>query len=317
MKPQERDLIVLVGGPERVRKAVGGLLFVPPLRVQAVVTPPDPLTTRTEPLLYLVGQCEALARPGALLAWLDRLAEVEGAPAALLLPRTGQSWCGATAHPQFCGLLPSDPDLAVEDMERVLHSARRVSSRRWGRRVTRSGRFHFSLPTSEAADTERVWLLVETVLTGLLGPLPELARVGMAFSEVLTNSVEHGNLELGSGLKDEPPDGMLRFFEERARRLRDPRYRRRRVQVQVALRGSQLKIRVRNEGASFDFAAMQTPDRPGLGSSPYGLGLAMIRSLVDGIGVSEEGRCLTLTHRLRRADSADGVESRPRRRPAA
>ena len=317
MKPQERDLIVLVGGPERLRKAVESLLFVPPLRVQALAAPPDPRKTRSEPLLYLVGQSDALTRPGALLTWLDRLAEVDGAPAALVLPRTGQSWSAATAHPQFCGLVPCEPDLEVEDLERVLHAARRISVRRWGRRATRRGRFRFSLPTSEAADTERVWLLVESVLIAVVGPRPELARVGMAFSEVLTNSVEHGNLELGSALKDEAPDGMLRFFEERALRLRDPRYRRRRIQVQVAIRGSRLRIRVRNEGASFDFAAMQSPERSEPGNSPYGLGLAMIRSLVDGIGVSEEGRCLTLTHRIRPTDAEGEAETATRRNRAA
>jgi anti-sigma regulatory factor (Ser/Thr protein kinase) len=317
VKPQERDLIILIGGPERVRKAVEALLFVPPLRVQAVTTPPDPARTRSEPLLYVIGQCEALGRPGALLSWLDRLAGVDGAPAALMLPRLGQNWCAATAHPQFCGLLPCDPDLEIEDMERVLHAARRVSVRRWGQRVSRQGRFHFSLPTSEAADVERVWLLVETVLSGLLGPHPELPRVGMAFSEALTNAVEHGNLELGSGLKDEEPDGMLRFFEERAQRLLDPRYRRRRVQVSVALRGRRLRIRVRNEGASFDFASLHPRETRPAGASPYGLGLAMIKSLVDSVGISEEGRCLTLTHHLHRSLPAEEQDGEERDRAAA
>ena len=114
MKPQERDLIVLVGGPERARRSLERLLFAPPLRVRPLAGPPDPAGPEPEPLLYLLGQSESLRDGDAITAWLDRLADAEGAPVALLVPPPGLEWSAATAPPPFCGCLlytsPTPPD---------------------------------------------------------------------------------------------------------------------------------------------------------------------------------------------------------------
>lgn len=321
MKRQEPDRVILVGVPDQVRRSFGGLLFVPPLRLHSVEEPPDPEATASEPLFYLLGRVPRLEEPGALEAWLDRLAAAGSAPVALLLPRSGHSWCAAALHPQFCGLLPCETELEMEALERVLRSARRLHAQRRVQAEHRRGRFGWSLLTAEAADIERVWLLVESVLQGLTGPSAELARVGMAFSEALANAVEHGNLELGSSLKDGGPEGMARFFEERARRLQDPQFRSRRVHLDVWLRGTRLRIRLRNEGARFDPAEIPISAREFEAASPYGLGLAMMRSLVDAVSLSRDGRTLTLRHRLRSGlpdrRGLEAKEDRERERPAA
>jgi len=297
MRPQELDLVLLIGGPERARRTIENLLFAPPLRVRSLPGPPEIGGPASEPLLYLLGQSETLGTARAITGWLDRLADAEAAPVALLTPRPGEEWAAATAHPQFCGLLPCDPEVQVEQMERILSEARRIYARRWGRRAIRRGQLAWSFPTSEAADIERTWLLIESVLTGLVGTSPALARLGMAFGEALTNAVEHGNLELDSAVKELQPDGMLRFFEERRRRLQDPALSRRRIHVAVSLRGPRLRVRLRHEGLGCDPEQMR-PSSPVRAAAPHGLGMLMIRSLVDRAAISSDGRTVILEQRI-------------------
>jgi anti-sigma regulatory factor (Ser/Thr protein kinase) len=120
----------------------------------------------------------------------------------------------------------------------------------------------------------------------------------MAFTEALTNAVEHGNLELASSIKDES-DGMRRFYTERRRRLADPHYAARRVRVELQIREEYLQIRLRNQGPGFrpaDTARDPFDLRPR--PRPYGLGLRMIEGLVDEVEIAPDGRGITLRSNL-------------------
>ncbi len=318
MTSGNHDQIVLVGGPAGARRALEALGYVPPLRIRQVTTPPVPGKDHPEPLVYILGPTDGLATAEAINAWLDRLADGGGAPVALLVPRSGFAWCAAGSHPQCCGFLPLESEVRAEDAERILQAARRHWHRRGGPAAVRRARLRWNLSTPEAADSERIWLLVESVLTGLVGPSPDLPRVGMAFSEALTNAVEHGNLDLGSTLKDGQPGGMLRFFEERARRLALPFYARRRIHLAVSIRGARVRIRLRNDGIGFDPSELagSSPD-PRSVEAPCGLGLTMIESLVDHAAISPDGRSITLSHRLRRRAAAHSTATPSVRRRAA
>jgi anti-sigma regulatory factor (Ser/Thr protein kinase) len=195
-------------------------------------------------------------------------------------------------------LLTAQPALDVTEMERVVTAARRTQVRRWRRGHTPAGRLAWNFSTAEAAEGERIWLLLASVLADLRGLDEELPRLGMAFNEALTNAVEHGNLELTSSLKDED-DSMSRFCAERGRRLANPRYAARRVRVELQIREEYLQIRLRNQGPGFrpSIAARAHLDRP-LRPHPYGLGLRMIEGLVDEVEIAPDGRGITLRSNL-------------------
>jgi anti-sigma regulatory factor (Ser/Thr protein kinase) len=301
MKTLAADLLTLVGASGSAKKALDELGFIPPLRVLQLRRPPDPDLVVEEPLVYLIGQCEEFLGPGALIEWMDRLREADGPPVALLLPRDGYDWCTATTHPQFCGLLPTQPQIPIQAMERILHEARQNLARRWGQGAVRRARLAWSFTTREAADPEQAWLLLESVLDGVVGASTDLSCLGMAFAEALTNAVEHGNLELKSTLKDGADDGLIQFFEERERRLADPHFGQRRIQVSVDLRGSQVRVRIHNQGRGFNPAELDSPSFQANPSARHGLGLTMIESLVDRVVIAPDGRTATIFHRITRA----------------
>jgi anti-sigma regulatory factor (Ser/Thr protein kinase) len=289
------DTLVVVGDAGAAWTTLEALRFVPPLRVEHVARPtwPDPRDGET-PLLYLLGRCSALPDTPAIAGWFDRLAVTDSPPAALVLPRTESGWCALAAHPQCCGLLTAQPALDVTEVERVLTAARRAQVRRWRRGRAPTGRLAWSFSTADADDGERIWLLLASVLADLRGLDEELPRLGMAFTEALTNAIEHGNLELASSLKDED-DSMNRFYAERRRRLADPRYAARRVRVELQIRPDYLQIRLRNQGPGFRpaDAARARFDLPHR-LHPYGLGLRMIEGLVDEVEIAPDGRGITL-----------------------
>ncbi len=323
MKTQSRDSLVLVDLSSRVRQALEGLSFIPRLSVRHVERVPDPDSSAAEPLVYLIGEVDAFREPNALIGWMDKVHEAGGAPVALLLPREDREWYAATTHPQFCGLLPTRPEIPADAMERVLQGARQNLARRGGRQALQRASLRWNFSTREAADPEQAWLLLESSLSTLVGQSSDLSCLGMAFSEALTNAVEHGNLELESTLKDRADDGLLRFFEERDERLADPAYSRRRIRVRADLEGTSIRVRIQNQGQGFD---LDTTKCPVLGGSDvslsHGLGLTMIQSLVDEVEVSADGRSITLIHhvprgRMRSEGDLPRLMGRVRRRSAA
>lgn len=293
------DALVVIGDAGATGAILNALHFVPPLRIEQATRParPDP-DSGTTTLLFLLGDCAALPDTPAIAGWLDRLVTTNGPPAALLLPRGEPGWCSLAAHPHCCGLLTTRPVLDVTEVERIVTAARRAHARRWRRGRAPTGRMAWNFSTSEAADVERVWLLLASVLADLRGLDEELPRLGMAFTEALTNAVEHGNLELPSSLKDED-DAMAGFFAERARRLTDPRLGARRVRVELQIHPQYLRIRLRNQGPGFgprDTARTRLDLRAR--EHPYGLGLRMIEGLVDDVEIAPDGRGITLTSML-------------------
>jgi anti-sigma regulatory factor (Ser/Thr protein kinase) len=290
------DLLLLIDSSDAARQAIDRLTFVPPLRLMRLPAPLDPEKPAEEPLLYLVGASASLQTETDILAWLDRLRSHDGAPVAFLVPQEGIAWHVAATHPQACGLLPARGEISPEALERVLLRARQWRARCWGRRALCRARMAWSFTSEEAADSERVWLLLESSLSAWSGAAADLSCLGIAFAEALTNAVDHGNLELSSALKAGAPEGLLRYFEERERRLRDPRFRDRRIEVQAELRGRRLRLRIRNRGPGFDRTDVTGPVLSG--SFPHGLGLRMIENLVDQVTVSADGRRITLVQRV-------------------
>ncbi|MGV6826786.1 MAG: ATP-binding response regulator [bacterium] len=84
-----------------------------------------------------------------------------------------------------------------------------------------------------------------------LFPHPELAIIGL--SELLTNAVEHGNLEIGyeekSRLLEE--DGLI---EEIDRRLEEPEFADRFVEVEFKRSDTKISVHITDQGPGFDWS---------------------------------------------------------------
>ncbi|MBK8010010.1 MAG: response regulator [Deltaproteobacteria bacterium] len=111
----------------------------------------------------------------------------------------------------------------------------------------------------------------------LAGAFPDPDRVALGLLELLLNAVEHGNLEIGYQEKTRLThrDDLDR---EIARRLEDPRFGARRVDVELDRSASDVTVVIRDEGPGFDPAPYVDLD-PLRAFDAHGRGIMMARAL--------------------------------------
>lgn len=105
-------------------------------------------------------------------------------------------------------------------------------------------------------------------------PNPDMASVGIW--ELLSNAIEHGNLEIDFALKST----LLmqgRHHAEIERRLHLPQYRDRVVKVAFQQNKRSIRLRIVDQGPGFDFEAALNAVRPAL--APNGRGLMLARTM--------------------------------------
>lgn len=123
-------------------------------------------------------------------------------------------------------------------------------------------------------------------------------KIVLAFQEAITNSLEHGNLELKSEWKDEfNEDGIDNYSLRKKARLADPVYGKRTVQLQIEYNPAMLRIIIRDQGPGF---SVQQPVLTDVDTSIrcYGRGLAIIGSAMDAVEYREGGRLIEMHRRL-------------------
>lgn len=120
-----------------------------------------------------------------------------------------------------------------------------------------------------------------------------LLELSLAIREVLTNAVEHGNLELtyeekSRALESGSLDQVLR---ERAAR---PELGKRRITITAHRRDRQVTITVTDEGRGFDWRALPDPADTSNLLSAHGRGVLLARLSVDSLSYSPQGNQVTL-----------------------
>ncbi|HEX6986378.1 MAG TPA: ATP-binding protein, partial [Planctomycetaceae bacterium] len=132
-------------------------------------------------------------------------------------------------------------------------------------------------------------------------------RVAIAFEEALLNAVYHGNLEVGSELREEDPNA---YYELARTRCELSPYRDRRVTVDVTVTPDDVRLTVADEGPGFDPASLPDPTDPENIARASGRGLLLIRTFMDEVEHSRDGTAITMLKRF----APRGTESE--RRPA-
>lgn len=127
-------------------------------------------------------------------------------------------------------------------------------------------------------------------------------QLKLAFQEALANALEHGNLELSSGWREEvSEDGTDRFSREKASRMAQSKYCERRVDVKSNYDTKELKISIKDEGPGFsppDLKKLQPP-QPGTELNSFGRGLPILAAVLDDIYFNVSGNEITLVKKLR------------------
>jgi anti-sigma regulatory factor (Ser/Thr protein kinase) len=124
---------------------------------------------------------------------------------------------------------------------------------------------------------------------GALDGLDDVA-VEIALHEAIANAVQHGNLELGSALRDTVP-GQGTYAGYLAARLNEPRFGDRTVHIHARWKPGCLCLSVTDEGRGY--SPQDSVDALG-GRKCSGRGLFLIGDLARMVNISKGGRCLTM-----------------------
>lgn len=121
-----------------------------------------------------------------------------------------------------------------------------------------------------------------------------LVLVGVALHEALTNAILHGNLGLGSELREQDEKEYYRQIAER--RTQQP-WRDRRVFVRAALSEQEAVFVIRDEGEGFDRQLLPDPTDAVNLERISGRGLLLIQTFMDRVEHNEAGNQITMVKR--------------------
>lgn len=153
----------------------------------------------------------------------------------------------------------------------------------------------YELTSREVASRElHLEVLDELTCLGRIDE-PTRLRIELAFQEALTNSLEHGNLELVSDWKEEfDSAGVDRYSKVKSERLDDAQYALRRIFIEARCEAETLVITIEDEGKGFSVG--DGPVSKDIVS--YGRGLKLISSNVDEVMYLKSGREIRMLKKL-------------------
>jgi CheY-like chemotaxis protein/anti-sigma regulatory factor (Ser/Thr protein kinase) len=121
-----------------------------------------------------------------------------------------------------------------------------------------------------------------------------LIRVAVALREALINAIQHGNLEVGSELRERDDKQYYALLEER--RQLEP-YQDRRVHIYARESHRDAVYVIRDEGPGFDPSTLPDPTDPANLEKISGRGLLLIRTFMDEVHHNQVGNEITMVKR--------------------
>jgi anti-sigma regulatory factor (Ser/Thr protein kinase) len=120
-------------------------------------------------------------------------------------------------------------------------------------------------------------------------------RLCLALGEALSNAIIHGNLEIGSELREGQTDAYYREIE---RRVGAEPWASRRVRLLFTFGPDEVTLMVRDAGDGFDLEAVGDPTDPENLLKASGRGLLLMRAYTDRLEWNEAGNEVTLCKAL-------------------
>jgi anti-sigma regulatory factor (Ser/Thr protein kinase) len=113
-------------------------------------------------------------------------------------------------------------------------------------------------------------------------------QIKVCIQEALTNSLDHGNLELDSIWKEEiDEEGIDRYSKVRKERLADGRYASRLIFIDAEFDGSKLQVMIKDQGKGFDITKKIKEAKDN--QDNHGRGLLLMKEILDKISFSKGG----------------------------
>ncbi len=132
----------------------------------------------------------------------------------------------------------------------------------------------------------------------------ESMRTTIALDEALRNALFHGNLDLGSNLRE---DDDRRYHELARQRADQTPYRDRRIRFLITHEPDLSRFVIRDDGGGFDTSRAHRPIEPEDLLRPSGRGLLLMKSFMDSVTFNQAGNEVTLVKRK----TADSPRAQP------
>ncbi len=153
---------------------------------------------------------------------------------------------------------------------------------------------HFSFDSGDLDVPSVVKNLTDRLIPLGLAKPSNLDVIAMAIHEALVNALEHGNLELDSNLKGDLFSEEDPYTALRDRRLEDPAFARRKVEVRVQIRPERYVLEISDEGPGFDTSKLMAQTTDETLTRQCGRGLPLIHMVMDEVGFNEKGNQIRL-----------------------
>jgi CheY-like chemotaxis protein len=185
----------------------------------------------------------------------------------------------------------------VSTLESVLSVAQAERQQKQVQEILTHTDFQFVLDNDPALIPPLIGYLEETITRMKLCDQTGLIRVCVALREALINAMSHGNLEVGSELREGEDKHYHDLVQER--RQQSP-YRDRRVYVHARISRLKAEFTIRDEGPGFDPSLLPDPTDPANLEKVSGRGLLLIRTFMDQVDHNESGNEITMVKRCDR-----------------
>lgn len=156
------------------------------------------------------------------------------------------------------------------------------------------GGFYVLLSTAAAVAIEPDRALMEVLAQRLGLSRAQSDRIETALHEALLNALLYGNLELDSSQR-QTVDGFNDYCKEVERRLSDPCFASRWVEIRASWSDKRVNINVACNGQAFDETKIDKKCVPG---QRHGWGIRIMREITDVMHYSEQGRNLSLSFKI-------------------
>ena len=153
---------------------------------------------------------------------------------------------------------------------------------------------HFCLENDIALIPSLINYLKENLVRVGLLDKTGLIRITVAIREALMNAIVHGNLGVGSELREDNLDAYYQMID--ARRRQSP-YQERRVHFHARETPTEARYVIRDEGAGFNPSDVPDPMHPENMERASGRGLLLIRTFMDDFSHNAKGNEITMTKR--------------------
>lgn len=222
-------------------------------------------------------------------------------PAILVTGRGSEQLAVDALRRGAAGYVPKSmlSPLLVETIENVLGVMRAEQSYSTLIDCLQKNSFSFNLPSSPSLISPLVDLVLQVVAGMQLFRGIEIVRLSTSMENALENAIYHGNLELTAQELEACRETLIEGIEPNVvvERREQPKYRDRRIHVDVEVSRQEIHFTVEDDGDGFDTSIVPDANDSEAINEEHRRGLVLMASFVDELKFNQKGNRVTLVKR--------------------